>query len=63
MVKEAHRVVDGRVFCARSGRDVDVERCLRCRRLRDLELDTRNPYIECDSPLAAFELAPEARKG
>jgi len=50
-VMEAHRVLEGRVFCARLGTDVDLERCLRCARLADFELDTTHPYVRCERPL------------
>lgn len=52
-VTEAHPVMDGRVLCARLGKDVDLERCLRCAWLADFELDTTHPYVRCERPLSS----------
>jgi len=50
-VTEVHRIIDGRVLCARLGRDVDLEHCLRCAQLAEFELDTTHPYVRCERPL------------
>lgn len=46
-------IVDERVWCPVSGRDVDVERCLSCTWLRRAELGQAPRYIECLTPAAA----------
>ncbi len=51
MTQETHPVTDGRVFCPRAGGEVDIERCLRCRQVVDMELDTTHPYIRCEAPI------------
>lgn len=38
------------VYCAVRRRPVDIERCLECRRLVDLDLDARRPFIVCRGP-------------
>lgn len=47
MTKLTHAIEDGRVFCPNRGRDVDVERCLTCPLLADIDLDSRRPKVVC----------------
>ena len=53
MTKQARLITDGRVYCTNDGRDVDVERCLMCPLLEDIDLDSRHPKVIC-------RLLPEA---
>jgi hypothetical protein len=47
MTKQAHLITDGRVFCTNDGRDADIERCLMCPLLEDIDLDSRHPKVVC----------------
>lgn len=47
MTKQTHLVSDGRVYCTNDRRDVDVERCLMCPLLEDIDLDSRRPTVVC----------------
>lgn len=47
MTKQTQLISDGRVYCANDGRDVDVERCLMCPLLADIDLDSRHPKVVC----------------
>lgn len=47
MTKQTHHISEGRVYCTNDGTDVDVERCLMCPLLEDLDLDSRHPKIVC----------------
>ncbi len=47
MTKLTHLIDDGLVFCPDRGRDVDIERCLMCPLLADIDLDSRHPKVVC----------------
>jgi hypothetical protein len=47
MTKQTHLVSEGRVYCTNDRRDVDVERCLMCPLLEDIDLDSRRPKVVC----------------
>jgi len=47
MTKQTHLISEGRVYCTNDGRDVDVERCLMCPLLDDIDLDSRHPKVVC----------------
>jgi hypothetical protein len=47
MTKQTHLISDGRVYCTNDGEDVDVERCLMCPLLEDIDLDSRRPKVVC----------------
>lgn len=47
MTKQAQFISEGRVYCTNDGRDVDVERCLMCPLLEDIDLDSRHPTVVC----------------
>jgi hypothetical protein len=47
MTKQTHLISDGRVFCPNDARDVDIERCLGCPLLADIDLDSRHPKVVC----------------
>jgi hypothetical protein len=47
MTKQAHVISEGRVYCANDGREVDVERCVMCPLLEDIDLDSRRPKVVC----------------
>jgi hypothetical protein len=38
------------VYCPLRGRTVDIELCLACGRLEDLDLDSRRPSLLCRGP-------------
>lgn len=46
-VKRLQFVVEGRVHCPVRHLDVDIEECLGCRRLDDIDLDSRHPHVVC----------------
>lgn len=47
MTKQTHLIGDGQVFCPNESRDVDIERCLVCPLLEDVDLDSRHPKVVC----------------
>ena len=47
VTKQTHLVSEGRVHCTNDRRDVDVERCLTCPLLEDIDLDSRRPRVVC----------------
>ncbi len=48
-MSERKQLVDeGRVWCAVSSKEVDVETCFRCHRLRGADLDPLRPTVTCD---------------
>ena len=47
MTKQTHFISEGQVFCTNEGRDVDIERCLGCPLLEDIDLDSRHPKVVC----------------
>jgi hypothetical protein len=57
--KEQTLIVDhGRVMCPLRG-DIDVEFCLGCKSLREVELEDRRSFITCDGwGLCAAEAVP-----
>jgi hypothetical protein len=44
---QTHLISDGQVFCPNDARDVDIERCLTCPFLADIDLDSRHPKVIC----------------
>lgn len=38
----------GRVRCPVRGEDVDIEGCMRCHRLTDMDLGSERPHIVCE---------------
>ena len=59
MTKQAHLISEGRVYCTNDGRDVDVERCLMCPLLEDIDVDSRHPTVVCRlSPAAESRQVP-----
>lgn len=61
MTKQTHFISEGQVYCTNERREVDVERCLVCPLLKDIDLDSRHPKVVCRlSPAAeARRLATE----
>jgi hypothetical protein len=53
MTKQTHPVSEGQVYCTNDGRDVDVERCLMCPLLEDIDVDSRHPKVVCRLSAAA----------
>ena len=53
VTKQAQFISEGRVYCTNDGRDVDVERCLLCPLLEDIDLDSRHPTVVCRLSLKA----------
>ena len=47
MTKQTHHVREGQVYCTNDHRDVDIERCLMCPLLEDIDLDSRRPKVVC----------------
>ena len=47
MTKQVRVITDGLVYCTNDRRDVDVERCLMCPLLEDIDLDSRRPKVVC----------------
>ena len=47
VTKQTHLISDGQVFCPNDARDVDIERCLVCPLLEDVDLDSRHPKVVC----------------
>jgi hypothetical protein len=47
VTKQTHLISDGQVFCPNDARDVDIERCLVCPLLDDIDLDSRRPKVVC----------------
>lgn len=45
-----------RVGCPLRGRDVDVDECQGCPRLKKIDLQADVPYVVCDAPLASWWL-------
>ena len=59
MTKQTHLISEGRVYCPNDGKDVDVERCLLCPLLEDIDLDSRHPIVVCRlSPRAELRQVP-----
>jgi len=47
-VKVTHAVeADGRVYCAQQRKKIDVLSCYECKRLSELDLDSKNPRVIC----------------
>ena len=44
------RAVDaeGRVYCAKQRKNIDVLDCYACRRLVEIDLDSRKPKVTCE---------------
>ncbi len=49
-MKQTHPVDDGKVFCGRQGRVVDVISCFGCEKLVEIDLDSRRPKVVCAVP-------------
>lgn len=48
-MSERKQLVDeGRVWCAVRSKEIDVETCFRCYRLRSADLDSAHPTVTCD---------------
>jgi hypothetical protein len=47
MTKQTQPISEGQVYCTNDGRGVDVERCLACPLLEDIDLDSRHPKVVC----------------
>lgn len=47
VTKQTHFISEGQVFCPNDARDVDIERCLTCPLLADIDLDSRHPKVIC----------------
>ncbi len=45
--RQVQFVDEGLVRCPVLHRDVDIERCLGCRRLEHIDLDSRHPHVVC----------------
>lgn len=58
MATQRHLINQGQVFCPVRGTDTDVERCLGCRLLEDMDLDSRSPWVKCEIPVL---LEPQRR--
>jgi hypothetical protein len=48
-MKVTHSVdEDGRVFCPKEKKSVDLLRCYGCVRLVEIDVDTKHPHVSCD---------------
>jgi hypothetical protein len=48
---EESRLIDaGRVACPLRERDADVEDCLQCGFVRDVEAEAKTPFVRCRPP-------------
>ncbi|MDE3111351.1 MAG: hypothetical protein KGK34_00235 [Chloroflexota bacterium] len=45
-----------RVGCPLQGRDVDVDECQGCPRLKEIDLGADVPYVACDPPMPRWWL-------
>jgi hypothetical protein len=43
-----------KVGCPLQRRDVDIDECQGCPRLREIDLDASVPFVVCDDPPASF---------
>jgi hypothetical protein len=53
----SHVVFLGSVGCPVEHRDVDIEGCLRCERLRDVKIDDGMTVVRCNTAPPAADLA------
>ncbi len=53
--KQMQFVTEGRVLCPVRHRDVDIELCLGCARLDDIDLDSRHPHVVCRLELTELD--------
>jgi hypothetical protein len=62
-VEKVKRFIDrtARVYCGMRGRDVDIETCLTCGRLKTYDLDSRRPYVVCERPDELSGVASDSR--
>jgi len=49
-MKQTHAVGEGKVFCIVQHRLVDIMACYGCKKLVEIDLDSRHPRVTCAAP-------------